>query len=268
MRAFAVHREVDLGRPQGQRGVGRERERRAAQLHRVDAEQQVVHDRIADEASPRGCPRARCPPAVATSAARSLIAPRTASVISFSPPGFIITYDTRLIRSSPKRICGFIAPAAATTSPLDEVAQMRGDRRRAHVDRDAVDPLAEPRPHGDDLAAAVHRHRHLPPALAQRRLQLLQHAHVAGEAGEPPLELERVLEPAQVARKGRACRAAAPRRSAAGRRDRARCRAPRRPCARPAGAPGCRTARRSRRRPAPAPGTTAGAPARIGWWRQ
>ena len=35
-----------------------------------------------------------------------------------SPPGFIITYDTRLIRSSPKRICGFIRPADASTSPV------------------------------------------------------------------------------------------------------------------------------------------------------
>ncbi|CAB4813131.1 unannotated protein [freshwater metagenome] len=33
-----------------------------------------------------------------------------ALVSSASPPGFIITYDTRLMRSSPKRICGFIKP--------------------------------------------------------------------------------------------------------------------------------------------------------------
>ena len=46
----------------------------------------------------------------------------------------------------------------------------------------------------------MHGDRHLPRALAQRRLQLLQHAHVAGEPGQPPLELERVLEAAQVAR--------------------------------------------------------------------
>ena len=45
----AVNREVDLGRPQRQRRIGRERERRAAQLERADAEQQVMHDRIADE---------------------------------------------------------------------------------------------------------------------------------------------------------------------------------------------------------------------------
>jgi hypothetical protein len=61
---------------------------------------------------------AAMPTCRATSVASSLIAPRTASVISFSPPGFIITYETRLIRSSPKRICGFMMPAAATTSPV------------------------------------------------------------------------------------------------------------------------------------------------------
>ena len=41
-----------------------------------------------------------------------------AVVSATSPPGFIITYETRLIRSSPKRICGFITPADATTSPV------------------------------------------------------------------------------------------------------------------------------------------------------
>ena len=41
------------------------------------------------------------------------------AVSSLSPPGFIITYDTRLIRSSPNRICGFMIPAVANTSPVD-----------------------------------------------------------------------------------------------------------------------------------------------------
>ena len=53
-----------------------------------------------------------------TSTISSLIAWRTTSISCFSPPGFIMMYDTRLIRSSPKRICGFIRPALATTSPL------------------------------------------------------------------------------------------------------------------------------------------------------
>ncbi len=44
-------------------------------------------------------------------------APRTARVISPAPSGCIIAYDTRLIRSSPKRICGFITPFEARTEP-------------------------------------------------------------------------------------------------------------------------------------------------------
>ena len=57
------------------------------------------------------------PASAAASWSRPRIAARTAAVISRSPPGCIITYETRLMRSSPNRICGFIAPAEATTSP-------------------------------------------------------------------------------------------------------------------------------------------------------
>ncbi len=73
----------------------------------------------------------------ATSAASSLSASRTAAVICRAPPGFIIEYDTRLIRSSPKRICGFMRPAEATTSPLT-----RSQRCAAIV----VDPTSTARP--------------------------------------------------------------------------------------------------------------------------
>src|SRR3546814_1098657 len=41
--------QVELARPQRDAGIGGQREGRAAQLRRVDAEQQVVHDRVADE---------------------------------------------------------------------------------------------------------------------------------------------------------------------------------------------------------------------------
>ena len=40
------------------------------------------------------------------------------SVRSRRPDSCSITYDTRLIRSSPNRICGFMIPADATTSPV------------------------------------------------------------------------------------------------------------------------------------------------------
>ena len=54
----------------------------------------------------------------ANSCTNSLIALRITVVSSFSPPLFIITYDTRLIKSSPKRICGFITPLLLITSPV------------------------------------------------------------------------------------------------------------------------------------------------------
>ena len=50
-------------------------------------------------------------------ASRPSMALRTAGVSSSSPPSCIITYETRLMRSSPNRICGFITPALAMTEP-------------------------------------------------------------------------------------------------------------------------------------------------------
>ncbi len=64
-----------------------------------------------------------------------------------------------------------------------------------------VGVFAKTRPDRDDLVAAVHRHRHLPVALAQGLLQLLKHEHIAFQVGQPPLELQRIFESAQVARR-------------------------------------------------------------------
>ena len=51
------------------------------------------------------------------------IARRTALVISSAPSGCIIAYETRLMRSSPKRICGFITPALARIAPSARFAR-------------------------------------------------------------------------------------------------------------------------------------------------
>ncbi len=48
---------------------------------------------------------------------------RTAVVISPAPSGCIIAYETRLIRSSPNRICGFITPLLARTAPSARLAR-------------------------------------------------------------------------------------------------------------------------------------------------
>ena len=86
------------------------------------------------------------PAVIASWATSPFSALRTAAVISPAPSGCIIAYETRLIRSSPKRICGFITPWLARTDAVRQVGQVAGDRRRADVDRDAVRLVVEARP--------------------------------------------------------------------------------------------------------------------------
>ncbi len=60
---------------------------------------------------------------MASSATRSAIAARTTAVISTAPPSWSMANETRLMRSSPKRICGFMTPAEASTSPRSRSAR-------------------------------------------------------------------------------------------------------------------------------------------------
>ena len=53
-------------------------------------------------------------------------------VISAAPPSWSIAYETRLMRSSPKRICGFITPSEARTAPS---RGSRGGRRSSSTRR-------------------------------------------------------------------------------------------------------------------------------------
>ena len=82
-----------------------------------------------------------------------------------------------------------------------QIAQVRRDRGRADVDREAEGPLVQSRPDADDLLLGVHRHGDLPGSGAQRRLQHLQHGQIAGEILEAPLGFERLEQPAQIARR-------------------------------------------------------------------
>ena len=111
----------------------------------------------------------------ASSPMSSSSAVRTASVRWRSPPGFIITYDTRLMRSSPKRICGFMRPALASTSPL-----VRSHRWPAIV----VDPMSTATPNAASTKpgqiATSRSHSSIatvtaPRCSGERRLERCQH---------------------------------------------------------------------------------------------
>ncbi len=87
-----VHgRQVELAGIERQAAAGRQREGGLAQFHRIDAEQQVVHHRIADEDRFRRSRSGRPRPRWRSTWTSPLSAARTAAVISTSPPGFIIT---------------------------------------------------------------------------------------------------------------------------------------------------------------------------------
>ena len=141
------------------------------------------------------------PASFASSAVSFARQPRTARVSSFSEPGFIITYETRLIRSSPKRICGFISPAEASTSPV-----ARSQRCPATV----VEPMSKampydvswkPGPDRGQVGVVVHRDGDLPLPRAQRLLQAREDVVVDRQPGQLPLALERLAETAEIARR-------------------------------------------------------------------
>ena len=79
------------------------------------------------------------------------------------------------------------------------VAQVCCDRGGADVDRDAQERVVEAGPAGGDPLALVDRDRDLPFALAQRLLQPPQRPQVDGQLAQPPLRLQRLLDPLEVA---------------------------------------------------------------------
>ena len=85
--------------------------------------------------------------------------------------------------------------------PAREIAEMPGDRRRADVERDPVRGVVETRPHRGQVGVVVHRDGDLPRALAQRLLQAREDVVVDREPGELPLALERLAQPAEIARR-------------------------------------------------------------------
>ena len=83
-----VEAEVSRARLVG--AVDRQREGRAAEFGRIEAEEEMMHDRIADQRDLEDLARATSASAAASPISAS-IASRTARVSSASPPGFIIT---------------------------------------------------------------------------------------------------------------------------------------------------------------------------------
>ena len=188
----------DLARLEAQGFIGREREGRAAELDRIDAEHEVVHDRVADdghleEVGYRDLGLARHVSGEAIEGATHrlghlLRAPRVHHRVRDAAHQILAEADLRVHEAAGgDDLTGF------------QVAQVSGDGGGADIDREPVDVLVQARPDGDDLLAAVHRGGDLPGPLAQGGLQGAQDRDLAGEPGELPFALERLHEPLQVA---------------------------------------------------------------------
>ena len=173
-------------------------ERRLAELHRVQAEQEVVHDRIADQRDFQNLFRR------GTALLRRLaqqIPHRGAHRGGHLPLSAGVHHHVRdpahqVLAEPDLRVHG-----AGRRHHLArrEVADVGRDRRRTDVHGRAVHPVLQAGPRGDDVAVAVHRDGDAPVTGTQSGLESLQHLEVAAQVHQTPLLAERRLDPAQIA---------------------------------------------------------------------
>ena len=194
--AAAAHADVRGPGVDGQ--VGGEREGCRPQRRRVDAEQEVVHDRVADRDQVQHVvaldARLVCQPP------DELVDRRLHGVGQLDPP-LRVHHHVRdpahqVLAESDLRVH---RPRGGEHLAGAELAEVAGDRRRPDVDRDAVGDVHEPRPDRDQVVAAVDGDRDRVPAGGQRGLEVDEHPCVDREAVEGPLHGERVEQQAQVA---------------------------------------------------------------------
>ena len=148
-------RDADVVGPGVHRPVGRERERRGAERRRIDAEHEVVHDRVADRPPRRARRRARRPPPPSSRPTSSSTADRTASVSSSAPSGVHHHVRDAAHQVLAEADLGVHDPGGGDHLARAELAQVAGDRRRPDVDRHAVGDVDEARPDRDQVVAAV-----------------------------------------------------------------------------------------------------------------
>ncbi len=196
----AVDREVNFRGPQGDGAVGRQRKRRAAQLHRVDTQQQVVHDGITDKGGFQNIGGLRPDPLrhlhrqgverLAHSGGHLDLAARIHHHVRHPAHQVFAKADLRVHHAS-----------RGQHIARGQITQMGGDGGGSHIHRKPVGFLMQSRPHSHDLFASMHRHGDLPGPCAQRGLQLLHHQNVACQIGQRPLELQRIFQAAQITRR-------------------------------------------------------------------
>ena len=152
----------------GQRVVRGQCKRRAAEFHRIDAEQQVMHDRIADQRRLEDVfvrnarlhaphPRASAAQRFAHRRGHQRGAARIHHRIGDAAHQILAEADLRIHHAR-----------GGDDLAAGQIAQVRGDGGRTDVDREPVGELVQAGPDPDDLLGGMHRDRDLPRAGAQR----------------------------------------------------------------------------------------------------
>ena len=193
-----VDGEIQLGGPDLDGSVGRQRERRGAQRHGIDAQHEVMHDRVADDrdvedlvAADAGVHRELGDQPVERLADGDRHLGRPLGMhhrVAHAAHQVLAEADLRVHHA-----------VAGEDRAVGEVREVAGDRRRADVDRDAERPVVEAGPDRDDLGAVMDRHRHGVVALLERGLERADDAEVGPQVRQAPLALERLLEAGEVA---------------------------------------------------------------------
>ena len=197
--------QVQIARIQAERARGGQRKGRLAQFHRINAQQQVMHDRVADkddlvdrrglDARLGGDGSDQRVQRLAHGAGHFHVAARVHHGVADAAHQVFAETDLRVHH-----------PAGGQNGAIAQVAQMRRDGGGAQIDGQPVEPaLVKPRPDVQDAGTGVvmtlmYRHGHFPLTLAQGRLQPAQNGKVSLDIGHLPLIIQGQRQTFEIAR--------------------------------------------------------------------
>ena len=172
----------------------------SAEFDRIEAEEEVVHDRIADrghlddpvalDAGVTGDLADELIDRGADDGGHLRLAARMHHHVGDAAHQILAEADLRVHHAG-----------RGERLAADEVGEMGGDGGRADIDGDAEHPVDKARPQADDLAAGADGDRHLPGAGAKRLLEDGEHGKPGAGADDLPLVGERHGEAAKIARR-------------------------------------------------------------------
>ena len=178
-----------------------QRERRRAQRRRVDAQDQVVHDRVADEgqfqdlrALDAGLVRERREEPIERFADRlGQLHVATLMHHHVADPAHQVLAEADL------RVHD---PGARQDGAVGQVREVARDRRGTDVNGHPEGPVVETRPDRDDVATAVDGDGDPVRTLLERRLERADDCEVCPQPVETPFRAECIEQPAKIPRRG------------------------------------------------------------------